>query len=119
MLKKILFFAYLILITALSLWPSASMPDVILFPYADKLIHAGMYAGFTFLMLWAWPEKLSGAKQFFPLLIVIAWGFLMEIIQQYSYFGRSFDLADELANSLGFLPGWLSWRWFGRKDEKR
>lgn len=117
MLKKILFFAYLVLITALSLWPSDGLPDIKLFPYADKLIHAGMYAGFTFLMLWAWPRELSGAKQFLPLLIVIAWGFFMEVLQQYSHLGRSFDLTDELANSLGFLPGWICWRWFGRRYE--
>ncbi|MCK9400267.1 MAG: VanZ family protein [Bacteroidales bacterium] len=115
MLKKILFFAYLVLITALSLWPSDGLPDVTLVPFADKLIHAGMYAGFTFLMLWAWPEEFSGAKQILPLLLVIAWGFLMEVLQQYSYFGRSFDITDELANSLGFLPGWIGWRWFGRR----
>jgi glycopeptide antibiotics resistance protein len=116
MLRKILFFAYLVLITLLSLWPSDGLPDVKLFPYADKLIHAGMYAGFTFLMLWAWPRELSGAKQILPLLI-IAWGLFMEVLQQYSNLGRSFDLTDELANSLGFLPGWICWRWFGRRRE--
>ena len=116
MLKKILFYAYFVLITLLSLWPSDGLPDIKLFPFADKLIHAGMYAGFTFLMFWAWPEDLSGAKQILPLLIIIVWGFLMEILQQYSYIGRSFDLTDELANCLGFLPGWIGWRWFGRRQ---
>lgn len=119
MLKKILFFTYFVLITLLSLWPSGGLPDIVLFPFADKLIHVGMYAGFTFLMLWTWPRELSGIKQFIPLIIVISWGFLMEILQQSSNLGRSFDLSDELANSLGFLPGWLGWRWFGRGDAKK
>jgi VanZ family protein len=110
MFKKALFFVYLALITALSLWPSNSLPDVVLFPYADKLIHAGMYAGFAFLMLWAWPLKFSGFKQFLPLLIVIVYGLLMETLQRISFLGRSFDLSDELANSLGFFPGWLFWK---------
>jgi len=114
MLKKLIFFAYLLLITALSLWPSAALPDVMLFPYADKLIHAGMYAGFTFLMLWAWPSRFPGSLQIIPLFMVVAWGLLMEALQRYTQFGRSFDLTDELANTLGFLPGWLAWRWFGR-----
>jgi VanZ family protein len=115
MAKKILFFGYLVLITLLSLWPSDSLLDIKLFSYSDKLIHAGMYAGFTFLMFWAWPEDLSGPKQMLPLLIVIIWGFLMELLQRYSHLGRSFDLADVLANSLGFLPGWIGWKWFGRR----
>ena len=110
-LKKILFYAYLLLITALSLWPSNHMPDVMLFPYADKLIHACMYSGFTFLMLWAWPVQFTGVKQFLPFIVVVAYGFLMETLQRISFLGRSFDLRDELANSLGFFPGWLFWKW--------
>lgn len=110
MLKKLLFFAYLLLITALSLWPSDQMPDVMLFPYADKLIHAGMYGGFTFLLLWAWPVAFSGYRQFLPFFIVVAYGFFMETLQRISFLGRSFDLTDELANSLGFFPGWIFYR---------
>ncbi len=110
MSKQIFFYAYLVLITALSLWPSNHLPDVMLFPYADKFIHAGMYAGFTFLMLWAWPVKFSGMRQFLPFLVVVAYGFFMETLQRISFLGRSFDLRDELANSLGFFPGWLFWK---------
>ncbi|MFZ4546900.1 MAG: VanZ family protein [Bacteroidales bacterium] len=110
MSKKILFFLYLVLLTALSLWPSDGLPDIELFPYADKFIHAGMYAGFTFLMLWAWPQNFLGLKQFLPFLVVVAYGFFMETLQRISFLGRSFDLSDELANSLGFFPGWLFWK---------
>ncbi len=69
-----------------------------------------MYAGFTFLMLWAWPQKFIGFRQFLPFLIVMAYGLLMETLQRISFLGRSFDLSDELANSLGFFPGWLFWK---------
>jgi hypothetical protein len=31
-------------------------------------------------------------------------------LQRISFLGRSFDLSDELANSLGFFPGWLFWK---------
>ncbi len=110
MLKKYLFFAYLLLITALSLWPSDNMPDVMLFPYADKLIHLCMYSGFTFLMLWAWPVTFSGYRQFLPFLAVVAYGFFMETLQRISVLGRSFDLRDALANSLGFFPGWVFYK---------
>ena len=111
MCKKLLFFIYLILITTLSLWPSSEMPHIILFPYADKLIHAGMYAGFAFMLLWTWPVAFSGYRQFLPFVIVVAYGFFMETLQRISFLGRSFDLTDELANSLGFFPGWIFYKW--------
>lgn len=117
-IKKTLFFIYLIIITLISLWPSDGLPDIVLFPHADKLIHCCMYAGFTFLVLWTWPEKFTGNKQFLPLLAVILWGFSIEVLQGLTHFGRSFDFLDELANSLGFFPGWIAWRWFGRKSTK-
>ena len=114
-IKKSFFFIYLLFISTLSLWPSDGLPDVILFPYADKVIHTGMYAGFTFLMLWAWSDKLIRKKQILPLIMVILWGFFMELLQGYSHFGREFDLTDELANTLGFVPGWIGWRVFKKR----
>lgn len=110
MIRKAIFFLYLILITVLSLWPSAGLLDVQFFPHADKLIHAGMYAGFSFLMLWAWPDHLTGPRQFSPLIVVVLWGLMMEFMQQYFPWGRSFDLLDLLANAAGFLPGWILYR---------
>ena len=108
--KKILFFLYLLLITFLSLLPSRDLPDIKLFMHADKVIHLCMYAGFTFLLLWAWPQKFTGIRQLIPLLAIIIWGFLMEAIQGLTHAGRTFDLTDELANILGFLPGWVVWK---------
>ena len=110
MIKKILFFLYLLLITLLSLLPSRDLPDVKLFIHADKVIHCCMYAGFTFLLLWAWPQKFTGYKQLLPLLVIILWGFLMESLQYFTHLGRTFDLTDELANILGFIPGWIGWK---------
>jgi hypothetical protein len=112
MIRKLLFFLYFILITVLSLWPSDSLPDLHLFPHADKIVHAGMYAGFTFLMLWAWPDKLTGYRQFIPLGAVVFWGITMELLQKYGTVDRSLDALDILANIFGFLPGWALWRIF-------
>jgi len=78
--------------------------------HADKVIHLCMYAGFTFLLLWAWSQKFTGIRQLIPLLAIILWGLLMEAIQGLTHLGRTFDLTDELANILGFLPGWVCWR---------
>lgn len=108
--RKHIFFAYTLLITLLSLWPTDGIPAFPNFPNADKIIHACMYAGFTFLMLWAWPNYFYGYRQFLPFLAVVGYGFFMETLQRISILGRSYDLRDELANSLGFFPGWLFWK---------
>ena len=114
MLKKLLFFFYLVLITLLSLLPSRDLPDIKLFMHADKVIHVCMYAGFTFLLLWAWPQKFTGGRQLLPLLAIIILGFSLEAIQELGHYGRTFKLSDELANILGFLPGWAFWKIFSR-----
>ena len=118
MLKKILFFLYLLLITFLSLLPSQDLPDVKLFMHADKVIHLCMYAGFTFLLLWAWPQKFTGIRQLIPLLAIILWGLLMETLQSFTHLGRTFDLTDLLANILGFLPGWAFWKIVSKFQER-
>ncbi len=110
MIKKIIFFIYLLLITFLSLLPSSDLPDIELFMHADKVIHVCMYAGFTFFLLWAWPHKFTGARQWLPLLAIIILGFTLEAIQELGHYGRTFELSDELANIIGFLPGWLFWK---------
>ncbi len=111
MLKKILFFIYLLLIILLSLLPPNDLPDVVLFIFADKLIHCCMYAGLTFLMFWAWAERLTGNKFLIPLLIVAVCGFVMELLQGLLGLGRTFDLWDQFSNMAGFFPGWILWIW--------
>lgn len=112
MLKKILFFVYLFIITLVSLLPSSDLPDVQLFPFSDKIIHLCLYAGLTFLFFWAWDNRFKGKNQLLPLLAVFCWGFSMEILQGLGNYGRHFDLLDELANVVGFLPGWLTWKFW-------
>jgi glycopeptide antibiotics resistance protein len=110
MIKRLLFFAYIILVTTLSLLPSSDLPKVVLFPHADKLIHMGMYGGFTFLLLWGWPRTFKGIRELLPLLIILVYGFVVELLQQYASIGRSFEFTDILANITGFVPGWLFYR---------
>ena len=69
-----------------------------------------MYAGFTFFLLWAWPQRFTGVRQLLPLLAIIFLGFTLEAIQELGNYGRTFELSDELANIIGFLPGWLFWK---------
>lgn len=50
-----------------------------------------------------------------PFVIIAVWGFSMEILQEILNTGRSFDLWDEVVNMLGYIPGWLSWRFVAMK----
>ncbi len=116
--RKIILLTYVVLVTALSLVPANRFPITSegLFPHADKVVHFGMYAVFTFLLFYTWPIKFSGrARQFLPLLYVIIWGTMMEILQGVGGYGRNFSHLDILANILGFFPGWAAWIIFLKK----
>ena len=117
MLRKVILFAYVLVITLMSLLPASALPIPRsgLFPHADKVVHFGIYAVFTLLLFYTWPIRFTGKiKQFLPLLYVIMWGTVMEILQEVGGYGRSFSHFDILANILGFFPGWLAWKWFSR-----
>lgn len=121
-IRIMLLFIYLIIITALSLLPAGSLPipSAGLFPHADKVIHFGMYTILTFLIFYTWPTKFSSRyRQYFPLLFVFAWGTIMEVLQVAGGYGRHFSYLDIVANTLGFFPGWLAWKWmFSRKHQE-
>lgn len=115
LVRRVSLVAYLLLITLLSLMPADGLPDMKLFPQADKWIHMTMYAGFTFLLFYNWPDYFCRWRVWLPFFAVIAWGLAMELLQATGQRGRAFDLYDELANLSGFFPGWLLWRWFARQ----
>ncbi len=70
-----------------------------------------MYAGMTFLMFWAWSDRLTGNKFLIPLLLVAICGFAMELLQGLLGLGRTFDLWDQFSNMIGFFTGWFAWLW--------
>jgi VanZ family protein len=90
--------------------PASDFPKINVFPYFDKLVHICMYAVLSFLLLWVWNEKKRKNNKIIILCIVFGWGLLMEIIQEVSHMGRSFDLLDVTANVFGFIPGLLVWK---------
>ncbi len=113
MLRKTLLFFYVIIVTGLSLLPASLFPisGEALFPHADKVVHFVMYAIFTFLLFYTWPDRFSCNKtQFIPILYIFIWGTVMEILQGIGDYGRNFSYLDIVANTLGFLPGWLAWK---------
>lgn len=102
--------AYLILITCLSLLPGNDLPRVKLFPHFDKLIHACMYAGLTFLAIARWTGLSRSPGMWILFLSITLYGSGIEGLQAVLSIQRSFDFFDILSNALGFFPGWAGWR---------
>ena len=84
-------------------------------PHFDKIGHFGMYAIWAFLMYYA----LSGhsgrslRNAFLISMVVCALtGVALEFGQYYIASGRSFEVADMLANAAGAILGaFVGWKW--------
>jgi len=90
-------------------------------PYFDKWVHLGLFAmlSFCFMMPVArlYPDKGKRLAWIIRIgIIASVWGLAIEFIQKYLVVGRSFDLLDWAADSVGvfltfllvrkrFLPG--------------
>jgi VanZ family protein len=102
-------FAVLILI--LSIIPSDFKGDqtIFLFKGADKLIHALMYAAFSFLVVNEYLNQSSfkWSSLLIILSIVLAYSILMELVQYFFVDYRSGDWKDVLANLVGIISGSL------------
>ena len=76
--------------------------------YFDKWVHIGLFGGLTFLFCWPfYKSDLSEQKRinYFIKIALTAsiWGLTTEFIQRFYISGRSFDLLDWAADSLGAL----------------
>jgi VanZ family protein len=104
-LRLTLSFIYLSCIALLSLLPSKDFPELPLFSGIDKVVHFCMYFGLTILACWSMHAEVRHRWYFIVVLFAIGWGVTMEIFQLLMHLGRSFDLYDILANSMGALIG--------------
>jgi VanZ family protein len=101
-----------IIVLTLSVIPGKSLPDVGIFQI-DKLVHF-FFFGVLMLLCCYSVYKISPEKYFFisPLLMAgiysVAFGVMIEILQKFVP-GRSFSLADMLANSIGVGIGYLTY----------
>lgn len=66
----------------------------------DKVVHIGMFVGWTILWLFLFPRKI-----WLILLLGIAFGISLEFFQQWLPFDRTFDWWDAAADGLGTLIG--------------
>ena len=103
--------AWFFLVLILVCIPGDKLPKVdnwlIEFKY-DKLIHVGLFAVLAYLFIHPITKStlVLKVKWHYVIKIVIAtamWGLTTEIIQKFYIPGRSFDLADWAADSLGGL----------------
>lgn len=104
-IRFILLVIYVGCIMALSLLPPQDLPQVELFPGADKLIHLTMYLIFAMLGCWAVKAEENRTRIILIVLVTAGWGIFMEFMQLEMHAGRSFSWLDELANAIGVLTG--------------
>jgi hypothetical protein len=90
-------------------FPSTNLFDKLNF---DKWIHMGIFG--LLALLFMWPVALSSMHkknklQYFLYIAIAtcAWGLATEFIQRYLVTGRSFDLLDWAADSLGALVAFI------------
>ena len=115
-LSLLLAFAWMALLFYLSHQPSLETP--MLFPLQDKVLHAGVYAVLGLLLLTAQPRQAQGynwRQVGISTLIASLYG-LSDEIHQYFVPGRSTEVLDWVADTLGALMAasllaWLSRKW--------
>jgi VanZ family protein len=99
-----------LVVLVLTLIPGSAIPEVGIFQ-ADKLVHFFIFGVLMILSSYA-IKKTAGTKGIFlnPLLISslysVGFGVMIEFIQKFVP-GRSFSLADMLANTVGVGLGYL------------
>lgn len=81
----------------------ANPPNVMIVQYGDKLAHMTTY---FCLMLW-FAQIFPRENHKYPVLMLICFGFLIEILQGTLTTTRSFELADMAANCTGLALGWM------------
>lgn len=108
--------AWFFIVGILTLMPGKDVPDVgwLNFPDFDKIVHIVLFGGLTLLFCLPYLKTgISFRKKrtiFIRIsLLMILWGFIIELIQKFFVTGRSFEWLDLLADSVGvFLAFWIS-----------
>ena len=116
---KITLILWGLLVTLLSLIPGKTLPD---FSWSslygiDKIAHWGFYAVWAALwtLLASAPKKVQ--KPFYVVILLILYSLLLEILQGVLFWGRYFEWADFLANSVGALTGFVAMDFLIKKKQ--
>ena len=107
--SKTLAISWFIIMCVLFFLPGSALPAEhgwMIMIRIDKLVHMFLFA--TLFLMWRfafnYPQKFYTIWLF---LAVVAYGLVVELVQKYWIPGRSFDLYDLLADSIGSIAGWL------------
>ena len=119
--------AWFFIVALLTLMPGSDVPQIgwmDAIPNFDKLVHAGLFGGLTFLFCLPYFKSSFSHRQkinhFIRItLAVITWGITVEFLQKYFIPGRDFELLDWAADSAGALIAlWLSIRILNYLEKK-
>ncbi len=105
-------------IAFLSLMPPDGLPDIPLFPGADKIVHTFLYLGLTWLACWSMHAEIRHIWYYLIILFSIGWGISMELFQLLMHMGRSFEYYDIAVNSIGTLMGALIYLLMAQQNRK-
>jgi VanZ family protein len=105
-------FLFLVISVILLTLPGNDLPHIgflTQIPQFDKLVHIGMFGLLVYLFGVAFQKTLKKDRSFLLLVAVlgIIYGVAMEFVQKYWVVGRSFDLADIAADTIGCLGAYV------------
>lgn len=99
------------LIFVLSSLPGSAYPKVT-FPFADKIVHAALYAPFGFWLVrsvWNPLQPLKATHFFLAYAVGMAYGLSDEIHQLFVPL-RTCSLADWITDCIALIPGLIAWK---------
>ncbi len=119
--KKIgvaVFWAVFISVVCLMNFNEVPQVNKINIPHLDKMVHFVLYSIFAILCLWS----INSNQQFLKkavgvFLFCVAFGILIECLQDYFTTTRSAELLDVLANTFGVVSGILLTALFKNKNK--
>jgi len=95
--ERVLFFLYVVIVTALSLYPS---PEEIIGDINDKIEHVAAFFLYIILFYFSFPST----SKLFSFLSGFLFGIIIEVLQRFSP-NRVPDIYDILADLFGLLSG--------------
>ena len=98
--------------------PGRDIPNVAI-PLIDKWVHFIIFGGFTFLWLCVY-QSTNLKKRIFMFFMAVLTGYIVELLQGSGITsGRSYDLMDVLADSIGGALGVILFYFLNKKYGRR
>jgi VanZ family protein len=92
--------------------PGSAVPKVPLFPHFDKVVHFIFF--FIFTMLWSVYNNCKWVTTIYIIITSFIFGWFIEIYQKNYVIGRSFDVFDIVADTIGAVSFLIIYKWVSR-----